>query len=187
MRIVAIVIGCLAAGGVAFAATNWTVSLGSGSNGQAQSASVANLTISAVATPATVNSVYPGGYGDAVMTIDNTSAAPVTITAVNLPTSTTHGPGYSNSTLTTATRCTTYVTWRFATTTSGSSHTLTTALTVGAHSTITVTLTNDITMSTTAPATCKRNYFKMPSLTGISATAGADAATVSPATDGWTA
>ena len=59
-------IGCLAAGAVAFAATNWTVSLGSGSKGQAQSASVANLTISAVATPAATNLVYPGGYGDAV-------------------------------------------------------------------------------------------------------------------------
>lgn len=180
-------IGCLAAGAVAFAATNWTVSLGSGSKGQAQSASVANLTISAVATPAATNLVYPGGYGDAVLTIQNTSTAPVTITAVNLPTSTTYAPGYSNSTLTTATACTASVTWRFATTTSGTSHSLTTPLTVGPSATLTVTLTNDITMSTTAPAACESNYFKMPSLTGITATAGAGTPTTSPATDGWTA
>ncbi len=174
-------------GAGAYAATNWSVALNAGSKGQAQSASVANLTISAIAVPAAVNQAYPGGYGDAVLTIHNTSTAPVTITAVSLPTSTTYAPGYSNSTLTTATACTSSVTWRFSTTTSGSSHTLTTPLIVGANSTLTVTLINDITMATTAPVTCTSNYFKMPSLTAVTATAGAGTPTASPTTDGWTA
>lgn len=186
-RTAAVVVGCMFVGAGAYAASNWTVGLGSGSKGQAQSAAVANLTISTVAVPSPVNQVYPGGYGDAVLTIQNTSTAPVTITAVKLPTSTTYAPGYSNSTLTTATACTGSVTWRFATTTSGTSHTLTTPLIVDANSTLTVTLTNDITMATTAPVTCTSNYFKMPSLTGVTATAGAGTPTVSPATDGWTA
>jgi hypothetical protein len=174
-------------GGVAYAATNWPVGVNAGSKGQAQSASVANLTISAIAVPSPVNQVYPGGYGDAVLTIQNTSSAPVTITAVSLPTSTTYAAGYSNSTLTTATACTGSVSWRFATTTSGTSHTLTTPLVVGANATLTVTMTNDITMATTAPVACTSNYFKMPSLTAVTATAGAGTATISPATDGWTA
>lgn len=186
-RTAVVVVGCMFVGAGAYAASNWTVGLGSGSKGQAQSAAVANLTISAVAVPSPVNQVYPGGYGDAVLTIHNTSTAPVTITAVNLPTSTTYAPGYSNSTLTTATACTGSVTWRFATTTSGTSHALTTPLIVGANSTLTVTLTNDITMATTAPVTCTSNYFKMPSFTAVTATAGAGTPTVSPATDGWTA
>ena len=109
------------------------------------------------------------------------------IVYMQLNTSTTYAPGYSNSTLTTATACTGSVTWRFATTTSGTSHALTTPLIVDANSTLTVTLTNDITMATTAPVTCTSNYFKMPSLTGVTATAGAGTPTVSPATDGWTA
>jgi hypothetical protein len=182
-----VVVGCLLVGGGAYAATNWSVGLNAGSRGQAQSASITNLTISAIAVPSPVNQVYPGGYGDAVLTIQNTSAVPVTITAVSLPTNTTFAAGYSDSTLTTATACTGSVSWRFATTTSGSSHTLTSPLVVDANSTLTVTMTNDITMATTAPASCRSNYFKMPALTAVTATAGAGTATPSPTTDGWTA
>jgi archaellum component FlaG (FlaF/FlaG flagellin family) len=187
VRIAALVAGCLAVGGIAYAATNWTVGLDGESNGQAQSASVANLTVTAVASPSAVNLVYPGGYGDAVVTIQNTGTAPVTITAVSLPARTVFAAGYSNSTLTTATTCTGSVSWRFATTKSGTSHTLTTPLTVGADSTLTVTLANDITMATNAPASCRSNWFKMPALIDVTATAGAGTETPSPATSGWTA
>lgn len=49
-----------------------------------------------------------------------------------------------------------------------------------------VTLTNDATMASTAPAACENTYFSLPSFTGISATGGSATATTSPATDSWT-
>jgi len=189
-RIAATVAGVVLVAGVAFGATNWTVGLNGGSSGHGQAASVANLTITASAVPSPVNLVYPGAFGDAVVTITNTSTAPVTITAVNLPTSTTYATGYTNSTLATLnTNCTAAqgtVAWRYATGVSGTSHTLTTALVVGSSSTLTVTFTNDVTMGTSAPTGCKSTYFAMPSFTAITATAGSGTPTVSPATDAWT-
>jgi hypothetical protein len=180
---------CMLVGAVAYGATNWIVTLQSvpASKAQAQAGSTANLTITATATPAAANTVYPGGYGDAVVTIQNTGTVPVTITALNLPTSTTFAAGYTTSALTTTNACTASVSWRFATTTSGTSHTLTTPLIVGASATLTVTFTNDITMNTTAPAACASSWFKMPSFTAITASAGGTTPTVSPATSGWTA
>src|SRR5207245_7297574 len=105
-----------------------------GSNGEGQSASVANLSISAVASPAAGNLLYPGSTGDVVVSISNPNSFPVTITAVNLPTNTTYATGYTTSSLsTTQTGCLAAtpsgVTWGFATGSSGSSHTLTTPLT----------------------------------------------------------
>ena len=74
--------------------------------------------------------------------------------------------------------------------TGGSSHTLTTALTVGAsgqsNNPLAVTLQNDSTMGLTAPAACASTFFSMPSLIGITATGGAATSTTTPATDGWT-
>jgi len=190
-RVVATVAGIMLVAGVAFGATNWTVRVNTGSSAEGQAASIASLSITATASPSPVNLVYPGAYGDAVVTITNTSKAPVTITAVSLPTSTTYATGYTNSSLTTTnTSCTAAqgtVAWRYATTTSGTSHTLTTALIVGANSTLTVTFTNDVTMGTAAPVGCKSTYFAMPSFTTITATAGSGTATTSPATDAWTA
>jgi hypothetical protein len=194
-RMVAASVGVLAVAGAAYGVTNWVVNVAGGSSGEGQSASVSNISISAVATPAAGNLLYPGGTGDVVVTISNPNAFPVTITAVNLPTSTTYATGYTTSALsTTQTGCLAAtpsgVTWSFATSTSGSAHTLTTPLTVAAsgqaNNPLTVTLTNDASMNTTAPAACQNTYFSMPSLTGIGASGGAGTATASPATDSWT-
>jgi hypothetical protein len=188
--IVAAVVGALLAGGGAFAASSWVVSLNSGSSGESQSASVQNLTIAAVATPSASNLLYPGGTGDVVATITNPNPFPVTITAVQLPVNTSYAAGYTTSALSTAqTGCsstTSDVTWNFATGTSGSSHSLTSALTVAASGSLTITLTNDATMTASAPAACEATYFSMPSLTGVTATGGAATPTTSPATDSWT-
>ena len=72
-----------------------------------------------------------------VVTIANPNPFPVTISAVNLPTTTTYASGYTTSALaTTQTGCIATtpsgVTWNFATAISGSSHTLRSAVTVGA-------------------------------------------------------
>jgi hypothetical protein len=194
-RAIAAFLGAIAVAGVAYGVTNWVVNLSGGSSGEGQSASVSNISISAVATPAATNLLYPGSSGDVVVTIANPNSFPVTITAVNLPTDTTYATGYTTSALSTSqTGCLAAtpsdVTWRFATGTSGSSHTLTTALTVAAsgqaNNPLTVTLTNDASMGATAPAACENTYFSMPALTGVSATGGAATPTTSPATDSWT-
>jgi hypothetical protein len=190
-----VTIGAALAGGGAYAATNWVVGLSAGSSGLAQSGTVSNLTITAISTPSPANVLYPGGVGDVVLTISNPNAFPVTVTAVNLPTSATYATGYTTSALTTTqTGCLAAtpsgVTWSYATGTSGSSHSLTTALVVGAsgnpNNPLTVTLTNDASMATTAPAACENTFFSMPSLTGVTATGGSGTVTTSPATDGWT-
>ncbi|MGO9581427.1 MAG: hypothetical protein ACLP36_01320 [Acidimicrobiales bacterium] len=195
LKVVAAVTGALFAGGTAFAATNWIVGLSAGSSGEAQSATVSNLTIAATAAPAASNVLYPGGNGDVVLTITNPNPYPVTITAVNLPTNTTYATGYTTSALTTTqTGCLASspsdVIWNYSTATSGTSHTLTTALTVAAsgqpNDPLTVTLTNDASMTSGAPTACENTYFSMPSLTGVTATGGAATVTTSPATDSWT-
>ena len=195
MKIVSAVCGILLAGVGAYAATNWVVGQHSGSSGEAQSASISNLTISAVASPSATNLMYPGGTGDVVVTISNPNPYPVTITAVQLPTNATYATGYTSSALTTTqagclAATPSQVTWNFSTATSGSSHTLTTPLTVGAsgqaNNPLAVTLTNDASMGTTTPAACANTYFSMPSLTGVTATGGAATSTTTPATDSWT-
>jgi hypothetical protein len=191
VRAASVVAGTVLTAAVAFAATNWTVSLNSGSSGEAQSGSVANISITAVASPAATNLLFPGGTGDVVATITNTNSVPVTITAVNLPTNVTYAAGFTTSALSTAqTGCsaaTSFVPWNFATGSSGSSHTLTTPLVVGASGTLTVTFTNDASMTVASPAACENTFFSMPSLTGVTASATAGAtATTSPTTDAWT-
>jgi len=194
LKLLTALIGAMLAGGAAFAATNWLVGLNAGSSGEAQSASVSNLTVSAVASPSASNVLYPGGTGDVVLTISNPNPYPVTVTAVNLPTNTTYATGYTTSALTTAqagcTSATSDVIWNYATASLGSSHTLTSAVTVAAsgqpNNPLTVTLSNDASMAAAAPAACESTYFSMPSLTGISATGGAGTVTSSPATDSWT-
>lgn len=154
-----------------------------------------NLTITSVATPAPANQLYPGGVGDVVVTISNPNPYPVTVTGVNLPTSTTYATGYTTSALTTTqsgclSTTPSDVIWNYSTTTSGSAHTLTTPLVVGAignaNDPLTVTLTNDASMTASAPAACENTYFSMPSLTGIAASGGAGTVTTTPATDAWT-
>ena len=185
------VLGALMAAGGAYAVSNWVVGLNAGSSGEGQSAGIANLTISAVAAPSATNLLYPGGNGDVVVTITNNNPYPVTITAVQLPTNTTYAGGFSNSSLTSAQAGCSAATpsdviWNFSTATSGSSHTLTSALTVAASGTLAATFTNDASMTAAAPAACATTYFSMPSLTGVTATGGAATATSSPATDSWT-
>ncbi len=185
-----VLLGIVLAGTVAYAVTNWVVGLNSGSSGEGQSATVSNLSITAVASPAASNLLYPGGSGDVVVTIDNSNTYPVTITAVQVPTNTTYAAGYSDSALSSAqTGCSSTqsdVIWNYSSGTSGSSHTLATPLVVGASANLVVTLTNDASMTTSAPAACANTFFSMPSLTGVSATGGAATATTSPAIDSWT-
>jgi hypothetical protein len=193
-RIASATVGVVLVGTASYAATNWLVGLNAGSSAESKAGTVTNLTITATASPAPGNLLFPGSSGDVVAQISNPNAFPVTITSVNLPTSTTYAAGYSNSGLTTAvTGCDattggtgSTVGWAFATGTSGSAHTLTSPLTVGAGGSLTVTFTNDATMGGSSPTACQSAYFSMPSLTGIAASAGQATATTSPATDAWT-
>jgi hypothetical protein len=166
------------------------------SSGAAQSATISKLTISAVSSPAPGDLLDPGDSGDVVVSITNANPYPVTITAVQLPTSTTYATGYTSSALTTTqTGCLATtpsdVVWNFATTTSGSSHTLTTPLTVAAsgkaNNPLLVTLGDDALMTASAPLACANTFFSMPALIGITSTGGGTGtATTSPTTDGWT-
>ena len=52
MKIVSAVCGCVLVAASAYAATNWVVGLNAGSSGEGQSATIANLSITAVASPA---------------------------------------------------------------------------------------------------------------------------------------
>ena len=194
-KVIAASLGVTMAGAGVYAATNWVVGVASASAGQARSASNANLIISATAaSPVAGNLLYPGATGDVVVTIANPNPYPVTITAVQLPPDTTDATGYTTSALTTpvpgclaGTPST--VTWNFATSVSGSSHALTTPLTVGAsgapNNPLAVTLTNDATMGASAPLACANAYLAMPSFAGITATGGSAVSTTSPAIDGW--
>ena len=194
-RFLLAVIGATAAASVAYAASSWVIGLAGGSSGEAQSASVSNLTITAVASPAATNLLYPGGNGDVVVSISNPNPFPVTITAVQLPTNLTYANGYTTSALSvTQTGCLTAtpsdVIWNYSTGSSGSSHTLTTPLIVAAsgqpNNPLAATMTNDASMTAATPAACENTFFSMPALTGITATGGSATATTSPATDSWT-
>jgi hypothetical protein len=186
-RLAAAVLGITLAGGGAFAATNWLVGVNAGATGQGQSATITNLTITAVAAPAATNLLYPGGTGDVVININNPNSFPVTITGFNLPTSTTYATSALSTPVAGCASGTSLVGWNFATGVSGSSHTLTTPLTVAANTNnFTVTLTNDATMALTAPLACAGTFFSMPALTGVAASGGAATASTSGGTDAWT-
>src|SRR5271170_81173 len=118
-KVVSAFVGMALVGGAAYAVTNWAVGLSAGSSAEGQSAAVSNLTITAVASPASGNLLFPGGNGDAVATITNPNGFPVTVTGVNLPTATTYAAGFTTSGLGTAqTGCsstTSDVLWNFAT------------------------------------------------------------------------
>ncbi len=193
MKVVSAIGGSLLVAVGAYAATNWVVGLNAGSSGEGQSATISNLSITAVASPAAGNLLFPGGTGDVVVTIANPNPFPVTISAVQLPANTVNAGGFTTNALTTAqTGCSTStsaVTWNFATGTSGTTHTLQSNLTVGAsgaaNNPLVVTFTNDASMGTASPAACANTFFSMPSLTGITATGGAATSTTTPATDAW--
>jgi len=192
-KVFAMLLGFLLAGTAAYATSNWVIGLNSGSSGEAQSAALGNLTITA--TAGGTNLLYPGGNGDVVVSISNPNPYPVTVTAVQLPTDTTYATGYTTSSLTTTqsgclASTPSDVVWNYSTGTSGTSHTLTSALTVAAtgqaNNPLVVTFTDDATMTSGAPAACASTYFEMPSLTGVTASAEQNGATTSPATDSWT-
>jgi hypothetical protein len=193
-KVIAASFGVAMAGTGVYAATNWVVGVASASSGQARSASNSNLIVSAAAIPAAGGLLYPGATGDVVITIANPNPFPVTITAVQLPTNTTYATGYTTSALTTSqpgclASTPSAVAWNFATSVSGTSHALTTPLTVGSsgapNNPLVVTLSNDATMGISAPSACANAYLSMPSLTGITATGGSAVSTTTPATDGW--
>ncbi|MGB8649095.1 MAG: hypothetical protein WCD35_00395, partial [Mycobacteriales bacterium] len=191
LKVASAAMGITLAGAAAFAATNWLVGLNNGSSGEARSASIANLTISAVAAPSVTNLLYPGATGDVVLNIDNQNTFPVTITGFQLPTSSTYATGYSDSALGTpnagCTSTTSLVGWSFAAAGAASSHNLTTPLTVPASTNnFTVTLASDATMGANTPAACAGTYFSMPSFTGVTATSATTAVTPSGTTDAWT-
>ena len=176
-KVASITLGTLLAGAAAYAVTNWVVGLTSDSSAAAESATISKVSISAVSTPVSGNLLSPGDTGDVVVAISNANDFPVTITAVQLPTSTTYATGYTTSALsTTQTGCLAAtpsdVTWSFSTTTSGSTHTLTSPLTVAAsgkaNNPLTVTLSDAASMSLAAPLACANTFFSMPALTGIS-------------------
>jgi hypothetical protein len=190
--ILAAACGFLMATDLAFA-SNWTVGLNGGSSAEAQSGTVSNLTIAAVATPSPTNLLYPGSNGDVVLTITNPNNYPVTVSAIQFPSNLTGAAGYSNSNLSLASAvalcdaATSGVTWTYSTVTAGASRTLATPIVVGAsgnaNNPLTVTLTNWATMASTSPAACEGVYFSMPSLNGVSASAGGATVTTTPATD----
>jgi hypothetical protein len=183
----------LVAGG-AYSVTNWIVGLNAGSSGEGQSATIQNLTITAVAVPAATNQLYPGGAGDVVLTITNPNPYPVTLTGVTLPLSTSYAAGFTGPGLGAAqlgcTALLSDVAWSFSSLVPNSAHTFTTPIVVGpsgnANDPLTVTLTNDASMTAAAPAACANTYFSMPSLTGIAATGGPGVVTATPTVDAWT-
>jgi len=196
-RLLAVTAGAVLAGTAAYAVTNWAVSLGSGSNGLGKGAAVTNITITAVSSPSPTNLLYPHGRGDVVLKITNPNHFPVTITKVQLPTTSTYATGYSTSGLTTAvstcgaTSTGSDVYWNHATATTASTHTLASPITVAAagtaHDPLTVTLTKDAFMGTSASTTCEAKYFKMPAFKGVTAYGGGGGTPATgPITDSWT-
>src|SRR5258708_31648689 len=98
MTVVSAICGRLFVAVGAYAATNWVVGLNAGSSGEGQSATIANLSITAVSSPAAGNLLFPGGTGDVVVTIANPNPYPVTISAVQLPANTVNAGGVPTNT-----------------------------------------------------------------------------------------
>jgi hypothetical protein len=145
----------------AYAATSWVVNLNSGSSAEGQAATIQNLTVTAVSSPAPTNKLYPSGTVDVVLTISNPNPYPVTVTGVDLPTNTTYADGYTTAALSTTQ---TVDSPRHRATLSGTSprpprtaRTRTPAATVGASGNasnpLTVTLTNDASTTAAVPTT----------------------------------
>ena len=98
-RAISAILGVALVGGGACAATSWIVGLNSESSAEGQAASIQNLTITAVSSPAPTNQLFPGGTGDVVLTISNPNPYPVTVTGVDLPTNTTYAGGFTTNAL----------------------------------------------------------------------------------------
>jgi hypothetical protein len=185
------VLCALLSGGVAFSTSGRTIGPTAADYGY----EVSNLTVREAPDPGARALLHPGATGDVVMAISNPNPYPGTVTAVQLPSDTTYATGYTTGALATAqagclASTPSDVIWNFSTATSGSSHALTSPLTVGAsgqaNNPLVVTFTDDASMTMSAPEACASSYFAMPSFTGITATGGAATSTTSPATDAWT-
>lgn len=212
---IAACLGMVLAGGAAYAATNWSVGLASSSSANAQGSGISNLTISDITSaPGETNQLYPSGSdgpsgnngtGDITFKLTNPNPFPVTVTAITIPAETltsNDAVGYTTNGLTTAigTTCgatTSTVEWLNAPTSGSTSEPLTSgtrggetqvgpfAIAAGPSTSITVTLTDDAAMDSTAPLACAGTqsgttpnftyagaYFVMPSLTTVTATGG---------------
>jgi hypothetical protein len=178
-----------------YAAAGRAEGLAEAATGQVHAALTLNLSISAVATSVASAPLYPGSFGDVTVSIANPNPYPVTITAIQLPSSTTYATGYTSSTLDAPrTGCLadtpSDVSWSFATSTYASSHTLTTPITVGASGALNnpfvVTLRGAAHMGPSAPLACAGTYFSMPPLAGVIASGGSAMSTSTPAIDEWT-
>jgi len=162
-----------------------------GSSGEAKSATVSNLTVAAVATPAAGNLLYRAATATSCSRSRTRTRSrhrhgrepadqlgvrgrvhdkwPVERTAGLLV-------------------CQSDVIWNYSSATSGSAHALTTrspSRPPANRVTLYVTLTNDASMTAASPAACENTYFSMPSLAGIAASGGAGCYG-EPATDAWT-
>ena len=190
--VIGAIVGACLAGGASYAATTWTLARSGTASGGPTSAPVTNLTVSAVAapTPFPADLLYPGASGDIAATITNPNAFPVTVTAVRLPSNSTYATGYTYPSLSTvrvgcSATTPSGVTWAHATSTNGSTHTLTTPINVAANSHSTITLIDDAAMGVAAPPTRQNTYFVMPPLIGLIASAGATSSALGT-TDSWT-
>ncbi|MGN6607423.1 MAG: hypothetical protein ACTHMS_10515 [Jatrophihabitans sp.] len=181
VTIAGVAAGAMTAFFVAAAATNWTVGINSGSDGEAQSATISNLTVTATASPTAGNLLYPGGTGDVVLTISNPNIFPVEVTGFSVPNDATFADGYSDSGLSSAQagcdHTNSAVTWAGAVNGSSANLTLGSNLVVAAAvgaspGTLHVTLTNAAAMGAGAPLACAGIYLKMPGFTNVAATGG---------------
>ena len=133
--------------------------------------------------------IYPGGSGSVTFVITNRTSIAVQVTAVILPSQTTFAAAFRDPAETTATAgCTAHnsgVSWRGATGTPGSVHTLAAPLTVAAGGARQVTVIGAAAMSASSPPACQAAFFAMPSLAGITATPVLGPVGSTPAVDSW--
>jgi hypothetical protein len=180
-----VVVAAIAAAGLAWIA-GITPGLGFGAPGRV--APHAIVAITATHTSG-MRPIYPGGTGDAAVSIANHSGVTVRVTAVDLPADTTYAAGYTTSARTAprpgCSAATSEVIWNGSTSVRGSVHQLARPLVIGAHRTAIVTLANGVLMKATAPAACEGTYFAMPALAGIAARIDPRAKPVTPTVDTW--
>ena len=196
MKIVSAVCGSLLVAAGAYAATNWVVGLNAGSSGEGQSATIANLTITAVASPAPGQSPVPGQHRRRRRHHRQPEPVPRDHHGGEPPDQ--HHPGRrvhdqraddgpDRAARTTHERRHLELRHRDQRQLAHADDRRSTVGASGAaNNPLVVTLTNDALMATASPAACANTFFSMPSLTGVTATGGSATSTTSPATDAWT-
>ena len=169
MKVGASVLGVVLAGGAAFGATNWIVGLSAGSSGQAPVRQHLQPDDQCRGLARPHQSSLSGGHGRRGGHDQQPQPLPGDHhrAAVAHQHHLCHGVHHKRTATTTQTGCLATtpsdVIWNYSTTTSGSSHTLTSAVTVGAsgaaNNPLVVTFTNDASMTAAAPAACANTYF----------------------------